>query len=69
MRDIWVYFKVDGKEEKVNEEVKASEVIGELRQLRGSIDAFLAKFERFLKLDSAAPKIVTSKTEGNTDFL
>jgi hypothetical protein len=40
-----------GKEEKV-EEIKASEIVNELRQLRSGVDSFLNKFERFLRLDS-----------------
>lgn len=54
---------MSGKEEKV-EEIKASEVISELRQMRTGIDSFLLKFERFLKLDSPPPKIVVNKNEG-----
>lgn len=60
---------MDGKEEKV-EEIKASDIVNELRHLRTSVDSFLNKFERFLKLDSAsavgtgAQKTAISKAEG-----
>lgn len=54
---------MSGKEEKV-EEIKASEIVGELRHLRTSIDVFLAKFEQFLKIESPPPKIIVNKTEG-----
>ena len=49
---------VDGKEENV-EEIKASEIIRELQHVRASIDSFLGKFEKFLRLDGS--KIVADR--------
>lgn len=54
-----------GKEEKV-EEIKASEIVNELRQLRSGVDSFLNKFERFLKLDSEQK---SAKIEGTAQII
>ena len=62
-RDIRFYFNVvKDKEENFEDQIKPNEIVKELYNIRMSIDSFLEKFERSLKLSDMK---IHAKLEGN----